>query len=236
MDDANISKLSGANMDIDLVSLKGQIEWDQDQCPWNLEVGKDIHHCAVKDISICLYFCGIDYLDVVKCCYPHPNPYRTQYERKIEAMIQGPIMGGASLCEPILRSLPDWFGIESANTQYLHDIDSLPTFLALQAGEPIGFLSLKEHNPYTCEIYVMGVLPEYHHQGIGHTMLTQAEAYLRNRGVEYLQVKTLSNAHPDENYARTRAFYLSHDFRPLEEFKDLWGSENPCLQMIKALS
>jgi hypothetical protein len=24
-------------------------------------------------------------------------------------------------------------------------------------------------------------------------------------------------------------------FRPLEEFTDLWGEQNPCLQMIKSL-
>jgi ribosomal protein S18 acetylase RimI-like enzyme len=235
MDDANLLKLSGANMDIDLASPEGQIEWDQDQCPWNLEGGKDIHHCAIKDTSICLYFCGVEYLDVIKCSYPHPNPFRARSEPKVGAVVQGPVWGTASLCEPILRSLPDWFGIESANAQYLQAMDALPTFLASRDGEPVGFLTLKENSPFTAEIYVMGVLLEFHNQGIGHAMLHQAEVYLQNQGIEYLQVKTLSAAHPDENYAWTRAFYLTNGFRPLEEFKALWGADNPCLQMIKAL-
>ena len=29
--------------------------------------------------------------------------------------VEGPCLGKASLCEPIMRSLPDWFGIEDDN-------------------------------------------------------------------------------------------------------------------------
>ena len=58
-------RLDGANMDIDLVS--------KDKIPWN-EVDKtDKHKCCVKNISICPYFCGIEYLDNVLCCYPNKN-------------------------------------------------------------------------------------------------------------------------------------------------------------------
>ena len=30
----------------------------------------DVHQCAVKNISICKYFCGVQYLDTVLCSYP----------------------------------------------------------------------------------------------------------------------------------------------------------------------
>jgi hypothetical protein len=76
--DAKISKLHGANMDIDLASPADSIEWEQDLCPWNEAEGTQEHRCAVKNISICLYFCGIEYLDTVLCCYPHQNPVREQ--------------------------------------------------------------------------------------------------------------------------------------------------------------
>ena len=33
-------------------------------------------------------------------------------------VITNPGLGQAALCEPILRSLPDWFGIESALVNY----------------------------------------------------------------------------------------------------------------------
>ena len=73
-----IRKLDGANMDIDLVTPKDQIVWDQDPCPWNLTESTTEHKCAVKSISICPYFCGIEYQDFVMCCYPDENPLRAK--------------------------------------------------------------------------------------------------------------------------------------------------------------
>ena len=60
----------------------------------------------------------------------------------------------------------------------------------------------------------MGVVPEHHRQGIGRQMLEFAETWLRERDIEYLQVKTLSPRHPDPGYVKTRAFYLAVGFRP----------------------
>ena len=72
--DASINKLNGANMDIDLVTPQDSIVWHQAKCPWNEAEGIDEHKCALKNVSICPYFCGIEYLDTVLCCYPHENP------------------------------------------------------------------------------------------------------------------------------------------------------------------
>ena len=60
------------------------------------------------------------------------------------------------------------------------------------------------------------------------------EAYLRDRGVEYLQVKTLGPSRPDAGYERTRGFYEARGFVPLEELHDLWDA-NPCLLLVKRL-
>ncbi len=76
--DATIRKLNGANMDIDLATPGGDIAWQQDACPWNEVEGTLTHRCAVKNISICPYFCGIAYLDKVLCCYPNENPLRDE--------------------------------------------------------------------------------------------------------------------------------------------------------------
>jgi hypothetical protein len=73
-----MNKLTGANMDIDLASAEGQISWKQAKCPWNVNESTDQHHCAVKNISICPYFCGVEYLDTLLCCYPDENPYRVR--------------------------------------------------------------------------------------------------------------------------------------------------------------
>lgn len=68
-----VIKLSGANIDIDLTSRE-HISWKQDVCPWNQKENTNIHKCAVKNTSICQYFCGMEYIDKVLCCFPNNNP------------------------------------------------------------------------------------------------------------------------------------------------------------------
>ena len=70
-------------------------------------------------------------------------------------------------------------------------------------------------------------------------MLGGVERAARAAGMsseQFLQVKTVGPSRPDENYARTREFYLACGFRPLEEFKTLWGERIPCLQLVKRIA
>ncbi len=62
-----------------------------------------------------------------------------------------------------------------------------------------------------------------------------AESWLAERDITYLQVKTLSPRSADAGYAATRAFYFGCGFRPLEEMPELWGADQPALQMIKTV-
>lgn len=153
----------------------------------------------------------------------------------MSTILEGPKFGTSEVCTPILRSLPGWFGIEEAIVNYSNEIDSLPTFLARDSGRVIGFLSLKQHNPYSAEIYVMGVLAENHRQGIGRALVEKAQDWLKKKNVEYLQVKTLGPSKTDNGYAGTRNFYLAMGFRPLEELKKIWDEKNPCLVMVKKI-
>jgi GNAT superfamily N-acetyltransferase len=134
------------------------------------------------------------------------------------------------LCEHVLRDLPDWFGIEEATAAYIRDVAELPTF---GVGDD-AILSLKQHTPQAAEIYVMAVRQARHREGLGTALLAAAEEHLGERGVQYLQVKTLGPSDPDEGYARTRAFYEARGFVPLEEIHGLW-EHNPCLLLVKAL-
>ncbi len=149
-------------------------------------------------------------------------------------VIQKPVLGKGSVCEEILRSLPQWFGIEAAIVKYVKDIEQLPTFVAMGDSKAVGFLTIKQHNQFAAEIYVMGVLPQLHRKAIGSCLLEIAEKFLKQNGVEYLQVKTLGESHPDKYYGLTRAFYFKMGFKPIEEFGRIWD-DNPCLLMIKAL-
>ena len=149
--------------------------------------------------------------------------------------VTGPHLGQGAVCAPILYALPEWFGIPEATAAYIQAIETLPTLLAAHNSQVVGFLTLKHHNPYSSEIYVMGIHPSAHRKGVGRALVAAAEKFLCAQNTEYFQVKTLSPTHPDENYAKTRAFYEAVGFRPLEEFPTLWGDHNPCLLMIKSL-
>lgn len=143
--------------------------------------------------------------------------------------------GEPAACEAILRTLPDWFGIEEAIVEYARAIEGMDTWVADAQGEIAGFLSVKPHTPRAAEIHVMAVLARHHGEGVGRRLVEAAEAALRGCGTEFLQVKTLAPSHPDPHYARTRAFYEHLGFAPLEE-SELWGPSNPCLTMVKHLA
>jgi hypothetical protein len=65
----NYHRLKGANMDVDLISNKNKVHWKQDKCPWNNKGKTKKHKCAIKDISLCKYFKGIEYPDIVICAF-----------------------------------------------------------------------------------------------------------------------------------------------------------------------
>ena len=66
--DSRVKMLMGSNMDIDFIS---DVKFGDTQCPWNVAEDTNEHKCAVKSVSICKYFCGVQLLDSVLCSYPH---------------------------------------------------------------------------------------------------------------------------------------------------------------------
>jgi ribosomal protein S18 acetylase RimI-like enzyme len=139
------------------------------------------------------------------------------------------------VCNEILRSLPNWFGIEAAIIDYVNNIGELPVLVYQIDNNNVGFIALKQHNQFTMEIMVMGVLPSYHRQGIGKQLVDSASKYCLDNNIDFLTVKTLAETSTDPYYAQTREFYLNIGFRPLEIFPTLWDENNPCLLMIKCL-
>lgn len=139
----------------------------------------------------------------------------------------------SKVCDKILRSLPKWFGIESSIVDYVQDVATMETWASYSNNELCGFISINKHNTATAEIHVIGVIESFHKQGIGKLLIHEAEKYLAEQNFKYLTVKTLSELRADENYEKTRHFYLAMGFSPVEVFKTLWGEHNPCLLMIK---
>jgi GNAT superfamily N-acetyltransferase len=158
-----------------------------------------------------------------------------------EVRARGPLPGQGAACEAVLRALPGFFGIEESIEEYVRDTDGLPAFIAEErtaaegAWAVVGLLAVATHSAEAAEIHVMGVFPDRRRQGIGRAMVAAAEGWLREQGVTYLTVKTLSSKHPDPDYAETRAFYAAMGFVPLMELPDLWDPGNPCLVMLKKL-
>ncbi len=142
----------------------------------------------------------------------------------------------SKICEEILRSLPKWFGIESAIVNYVKESKKFPMYAIQVKGAIIGFVSTKVHFKKSVEIYVMGLKEKCHGKNYGSWLLAFVEDDLSKQKFEFLTVKTLSENRVDKFYEKTRNFYLKNGFSPLEEFPALWGEANPCLQMIKTLN
>ena len=145
----------------------------------------------------------------------------------------GPDLDAKDQCEAILRSVPQWFGIEEALVRYVADTAVLPTF-AIQAGERLeAFLTLHEHFPEAWEVHCIAVRADARRKGHGKALMTHAEDWLVERGVDVLQVKTVAQKKTPSAYDETRAFYYEIGFTPLEVFPELWAPQNPCLQLVK---
>ncbi len=136
---------------------------------------------------------------------------------------------------PILRALPEWFGIEESLQEYVVAAGTMPTFLAVDGDQAVGFLTINRHFPESAEIHCVGLLPSHHRRGIGRCMQDACEAWLMADGVRMLQVKTIDPNKKDEAYLKSFAFYRAMGFVPMEVFPDLWQSWNPCLMLVKPL-
>lgn len=142
----------------------------------------------------------------------------------------------SEITDTILNQLPNWFGIEESTEEYINTVQNKTFFGAYDGDAPIGFVSLNRNNDYTADLYVMGILEEYHNQGIGKMLIAASEKYLKSAGFKIFMVKTLGESHPDKYYQKTRKFYERVGFYPLEEFKTIWNEDNPCLIMVKTIT
>ena len=140
----------------------------------------------------------------------------------------------ASIARTLLESLPDWFGIPEATEEYIADSKGRPFFCAYADDVPIGFLYLKETGRHTVELAVMGVLKQYHRQGIGRKLFMEAKNEAKRLGYSFVQVKTVQMGRYDI-YDDTNRFYLSLGFKELEVFPTLWDECNPCQIYIMAI-
>ena len=139
------------------------------------------------------------------------------------------------IARTILEALPDWFGIRESREEYINASGTWTFFAAYRQGSPAGFLCLKETGKATAELAVMGVLSEYHRQGIGRALFEAAREEAVRRGYRFLQVKTVAMGYY-ETYDRTNRFYQSMGFQEFEVFPELWDRANPCQIYVMGLA
>ena len=140
-----------------------------------------------------------------------------------------------AIVRAILEALPDWFGVPESREQYIAASADEILVAAMENGQPVGFLCLKETGKDTMELAVMGVLQPYHRRGIGRQMFRKAKEIAREQGYSFLQVKTVRMG-MYEDYDRTNLFYLSLGFKEFEVFPELWDEANPCQVYVMSLN
>jgi GNAT superfamily N-acetyltransferase len=143
--------------------------------------------------------------------------------------------GDVEACDRLLASLPDWFGIEESNREYIEGLSHRPSVVAESDGCIVGFLSIERHGPRSAEIHVMAVDPGLHRRGVGTALVDWTERWCAGESVHWLHVKTRGPATPDPGYERTRHFYLARGFEPLFETLEFWGPQDAALILVKAV-
>ena len=140
----------------------------------------------------------------------------------------------SDIAEAILTHLPEWFGVPESTRAYIDGVADKPFWADMDGDAPRGFIALRETSPDAAEKYVMGVLPAYHRSGSGRALYNTLEAYAKQHGYSFVQVKTVRKG-VWESYDRTNEFYIAMGFRELECFPTFWDEKNPCQIYIKAI-
>ena len=131
------------------------------------------------------------------------------------------------IARDVLSNLPEWFGLPESTIEYINCSKDLPFWANFEENQATGFIVLKEISPYTVELYVMGVLKEFHRKKIGRDLFKACYDYAKEHGYLYMQVKTVKEGCYKE-YDKTSAFYKSLGFKEFECFPTLWDQWNPC--------
>jgi ribosomal protein S18 acetylase RimI-like enzyme len=117
----------------------------------------------------------------------------------------------------IAKALPEWF-TKNGITKMKIDLRFQNGLVANIESEIIGFVSF-----FTVEgdghIGWMGIIPQYHRQGIGSKLIDHLKTKLKDGGVKSLNVLTLGDSVDYEPYARTRAFYRAVGFEDHRRYK-----------------
>lgn len=139
-----------------------------------------------------------------------------------------------AIARKILEALHDWFEVDESREKYIADCVNWIFLAAKEDDDYVGFLCLKETGDATVELAVMGVLKEYHRNGLGRNLFEAAKKIAGEEGYSFMQVKTVKMG-VYEDYDITNRFYKACGFKEFEVIKEIWGEENPCQIYVMSL-
>ena len=139
-----------------------------------------------------------------------------------------------AIARKILEALHDWFEVDESREKYIADCVNWIFLAAKEDDDYVGFLCLKETGDATVELAVMGVLKEYHRNGLGRKLFEAAKKIAGEKGYSFMQVKTVKMG-VYEDYDITNRFYKACGFKEFEVIKEIWGEENPCQIYVMSL-
>lgn len=142
-------------------------------------------------------------------------------------------------CDGVIATLPYHFGNKQGRAECARAVRASEGLVASDAGEVVGFLTVKHHFAESTEITWMAVRADRRAEGIGRALIERLSRDARASGRRILLVNTLSAAYDEgdveDGYERTRRFYRSAGFVPAMELPNLWP-DSPALLLVMPLS
>ncbi|ASJ09679.1 acetyltransferase [Thermococcus siculi] len=139
-------------------------------------------------------------------------------------------------CLDIAKNLPEWLN-EAGLRAIERDLGREKTYLAVEGGDVLGFITVKPISEKALEILWMAIKREHRRKGIGSALLKFVEELARERGLEVIVVKTSGDL-SYRPYDETRRFYEKNGFvrvALIDPYPE-WGEEAliyvKCLQKI----
>lgn len=139
-------------------------------------------------------------------------------------------------CLGIAYGLEEYF-TEDALENMKKDLKDHQFFVVEEENETAGFISLNIKNEDCADISWLAVKKDNRGSGYGKELILHSEEYLREKGIQILEVKTLSEDADYEPYEKTRRFYEKMEFVHLETIETYpgWDEGNPCSIYVKPL-
>ena len=125
----------------------------------------------------------------------------------IDVVIQRIDRGAGAACAEILATLPTWFGIPEANTDYANAADEHPSFVAFADGgtrtHAIGITTVTRFGAYAAEVHL------YRRRGYAIDIVqfpdTDFAAIARGYGARAATVRTVDDLEPVRSWVREGA-------------------------------